>query len=66
VSELAAAQAMTTPVSRAYQPGGVTYLPVASFGVVQLDNYNRGNLVMLQRNADDGSLQVQSLPLRYI
>jgi hypothetical protein len=63
---LASAPAMTTPVDRAYQPGGVPYLPIAGFGILQLDNYNAGHVVLLQRRADDGTLQVMSRQLRWV
>jgi hypothetical protein len=65
VDELAKAQGMTKSVSEANEPGGAAYLPVASFGVVQLDNYNAQNVVVLQRNPDDGTLQVASRPLQW-
>jgi hypothetical protein len=59
-TEVAAAPALHTPVRQAYEPAGVHYLPIAGFGILQLDNYNRGNVVVLQRRAEDGSLQVAS------
>ena len=59
-AEVAAAPELRTPVKQAYQPAGVPYLPIAGFGVLQLDNYNRANVVLLQRLAEDGSLQVTS------
>jgi hypothetical protein len=65
-AELAAAPAMTTPVRQAYQPAGVGYLPVSSFGVLQLDTYNRGYAVVLQRDAIDGSLDVRSQGLNWL
>ena len=65
-AELAAAPAMSTPVRQAYQPAGVSYLPVSSFGVLQLDTYNRGFVVVLQRDAVDGSLDVRSQGLNWL
>jgi hypothetical protein len=65
-AELAAAPAMSTPVRQAYQPAGVSYLPVSSFGVLQLDTYNRGFVVVLQRDAIDGSLDVRSQGLNWL
>lgn len=64
--DLAAAPAMTTPVRQAYQPAGVGYLPVSSFGVLQLDTYNRGHVVVLQRDAVDGSLDVRAQGLNWL
>ena len=65
-TEIAAAPSLQTPVKQAYQPAGVGYLPVASFGVVQLDDYNPAFVVVLQRNKDDGSLQVASRTKRML
>ena len=66
VEELATAPTMTTSVQRAYQPGGVPYLPVSSYGVLQLDRYNHRNVVMLQRDPVDGSLDVSSQGLGWL
>jgi hypothetical protein len=65
-AEIAAAPEMTTSVKQAYEPAGVGYLPVASFGVLQLDNYNRAGIVLLERDAEDGSLNVVSRGLRWM
>ena len=64
--EIANAPAMTTAVKQAYQPAGVGYLPVSSYGVLQLDAYNKANAVLLQRDPDDGSLDVRSLGLNWL
>ena len=64
--EIAGAKAMTTSVTQAWQPAGVGYLPVAVVGVLQLDNYNAGNVVMLQRNIENGSLNVVSQGLGWL
>lgn len=66
VSEVAAAPALQTPVKQAYQPAGVEYLPIASFGVVQLDDYNAGHVVVLKRNRDSGALEVASLQKKWM
>ena len=63
---LAAAPAMTTSVKQAYQPAGVPYLPVASFGVLQLDAFNARNVIVLQRNAADGSLDLATVGLNWL
>ncbi len=65
-AEIAAAPELTTSVQQAYQPAGVGYLPVASFGVLQLDNYNRAGIVLLERDAEDGGLNVVSRGLRWL
>ena len=64
--EIAAAKPMTTSVKQAWEPAGVGYLPVAIVGVLQLDNYNAGNIVMLQRNIETGSLNVVSQGLGWL
>lgn len=66
VEEIAAAPAMTTSVKRAYQPGGVAYLPVSSYGVLQLDRFNRQNVVVLQRDPVDGSLDISTQGLGWL
>jgi hypothetical protein len=66
VDDLAKAPGLTTAVQRAYQPAGVNYLPISGFGIVQLDNYNANHVVVLQRRADDGTLQVESRQLRWV
>jgi hypothetical protein len=65
-SDIAAAPEMTTSVKQAYEPAGVGYLPVASFGVLQLDTYNRAGIVLLQRDRDDGGLDVVSRNFRWM
>ena len=65
-SAIAAAPEMTTSVKQAYEPAGVGYLPIASFGVLQLDNYNRAGVVLLQRDRDDGGLDVVSRTFRWM
>jgi hypothetical protein len=63
---IASAKGLTTSVEQAWEPAGVSYLPVAVVGVLQLDNYNANNLVMLKRDIDDGSLNVSSLQLSWL
>ena len=65
-NEIAAAKAMTTSVKQAWEPAGVGYLPVAIVGVMQLDNYNAGNVVMLRRDIETGALNVTSQGLNWL
>ena len=65
-ADVARAPELRTRVTQAYEAAGVPYLSIASFGIVQLDNYNRGNVVVLQRRADDGSLNVGSRQLQWL
>ena len=64
--EIAAAKPMTSAVSQAFEPAGVGYLPVAIVGVLQLDNYNAGNIVLLKRDIDDGSLDVVTQEMKWL
>jgi hypothetical protein len=63
---IAAAPSMTTPVKQAFQPAGLPYLPVSSYGVLELDNYNARNVIMLQRNPADGSLELATMDLNWL
>jgi hypothetical protein len=63
---IATAPAMTTPVKQAYQPAGLQYLPVSSYGVLELGNYNSRNLIVLQRNPADGSLELETIGLNWL
>lgn len=63
--QIASAKAMTTSVKQAWEPAGVSYLPVAIVGVLQLDNYNANNIVMLKRDIESGSLDVVSESLNW-
>lgn len=44
-----------------YASAGVNYLSIAEVGVVQLADFNPQNYLVLQRNVDDGSLNLRSL-----
>jgi hypothetical protein len=66
VTAIASAPALTIAVNQAYQPAGLPYLPVSSFGVLQLDRLNAQNLVVLKRNAADGSLTVAAQGLGWL
>ena len=66
LADIAAAPGMTTAVTQAYQPAGVSYLPVASYGVLELDNYNAHNVVVLDRNPADGSLDLETVGLNWL
>jgi hypothetical protein len=66
LADIAAAPGMTTAVTQAYQPGGVSYLPVASYGVLELDNYNAHNVIVLDRNPADGSLDLETVGLNWL
>jgi len=63
---IAAAPAMTTPVSQAYETGGVGYLPVASAGVLQIDDFNADMLVALQRDVETGAVHLMALRKQWL
>ena len=43
-----------------YASIGVEYLSIAEIGITQLDDFNEQNYVVVQRNMDDGSLNLNS------
>jgi hypothetical protein len=53
-ADIVAAPTMTTPVSQAYQPAGVAYLPVAGAGVMQLDDFDSERVLVLRRDLETG------------
>lgn len=59
-------QPVTTPVSAAYVTSGVPYVSVAEVGVLQLDNLNSGFALVVQRDINDGSLNLRSLSKRWL
>jgi hypothetical protein len=59
-NEIGSAPEMRTAVKQAYQPAGVSYLPVATVGVLQLDNYNSKNVLLLKRDIQTGSLDLMT------
>ena len=63
---IASAPAMTKPVSQAYEPGGVGYLPVASAGVMQIDDFNAEMLAMLQRDVESGGVHLVRLMKQWL
>jgi tetratricopeptide (TPR) repeat protein len=54
------AEPLTTRAPGIYTATGVDYLSITSVGVIQLDNLNNTYFVMIQRNVDDGSLNLVS------
>lgn len=64
--ELMKAPAMTTPVKTSYQPAGVGYLPVASSGVMHIDNLSDDYVAVLQRDIDTGAVDLTALPKKML
>jgi hypothetical protein len=54
------AKPLTTRAPGIYAATGVEYLSIASVGVTQLANLNDTHFVMIQRNIEDGSLNLRS------
>jgi hypothetical protein len=64
-SEIAGAPALTTPVAEAYQMAGVTYQPISSAGVMQIDDFGSAVLV-LQRNIESGAVEMTTYSKRWL
>jgi hypothetical protein len=56
--EIAKAPEMTTPVKQAFQPAGVGYLPVASTGVMQIEDFGPEYIAVMQRDTESGAVNV--------
>jgi hypothetical protein len=54
-------QPLTTVVPGAYVNAGVNYLAIAEVGVMQLDDFNEKNFIVIQRNINDGSLNLKTM-----
>ena len=65
-ADIAAAPAMTTPVGQAYEPAGVKYLPVASAGIMQLDDFTAESVVVLQRDLESGAVHLMAMQKRWL
>jgi hypothetical protein len=65
-ADIVAAPAMTTPVSQAYEPAGVKYLPVASAGVMQLDDFDDRLVAVLQRDIESGAVHLMGLQKQWM
>jgi hypothetical protein len=57
---------MTKAVDAAYVSAGVPYLSIAEVGITQLDNLNDGFVVVVQRDIDDGSLNLRSISKKWL
>jgi hypothetical protein len=54
-------QPMTTVVPGAYVNAGVGYLSIAEVGVMQLDDFDEKHFIVIQRNINDGSLNLKTM-----
>ena len=57
---------MTKAVDAAYVSAGVPYLSIAEIGITQLDNLNDGFVVVVQRDIEDGSLNLRSISKKWL
>lgn len=57
---------MTKAVDAAYVSAGVPYLSIAEIGITQLDNLNDGFVVVVQRDIDDGTLNLRSISKKWL
>jgi hypothetical protein len=69
--DINSAKSLTTRAPGIYAATGVEYLSIASVGVTQLANLNDRYFVMIQRNVENGSLNLRSdqgvsIPSRYV
>lgn len=65
-AEIGKAPEMTKPVSQAYEPGGVGYLPVASNGVMQIDDFNAQMIAVLERDVESGAVSLIAFLKRWL
>lgn len=57
---------MIKGVDAAYVSAGVPYLSIAEIGITQLDNLNDGFVVVVQRDINDGSLNLRSISKKWL
>ena len=65
-ASLASAPAMTEPVKEIYKPAGLGYLPVASAGVLQIDDLNDELIAILERDLESGALNLRAQPKKWL
>ena len=65
-ADIVSAPEMKTPVSQAYEPAGVKYLPVASSGVMQLDDFDAERVVVLRRDLETGFVHLTALQKKWL
>jgi hypothetical protein len=56
--EIARAPELTTPVKQAFQPAGVGYLPVASTGVMQIEDFGPEYIAVMLRDTESGAVNI--------
>ncbi|HXE58344.1 MAG TPA: hypothetical protein VNK43_10110 [Gemmatimonadales bacterium] len=63
---LASAPELTRPVSRSFQPAGLPYLPVASAGVMHLDDFGPEAVLVLRRDLETGAVELVTYSKRWL
>jgi hypothetical protein len=64
--DLERAQPLTTGVEDAYMSKGAPYQALSYVGVLQLDDLNADHAIALKRNIETGTLDLQSLPKKWL
>jgi hypothetical protein len=64
--DLDKSEPLTHGASQAYEAFGTPYLAIAVVGVTQLDDLNREQVVVIQRDIEDGSLNLKSLQKKWL
>ena len=64
--DIGRAPAMTTPVSQPYEAGGVPQMAIARVGVRAIEDLNRNYVLALQRDVEDGSLNLTSFTKKWL
>jgi hypothetical protein len=65
-SDLDRSESLTRAASQAYEAFGTPYLSIAVVGVTQLDDLNPEQVVVIQRDIEDGSLNLKSLQKKWL
>jgi hypothetical protein len=65
-SDLDRSETLTRAASQAYEAFGTPYLAIAIVGVTQLDDLNPEQVVVIQRDIEDGSLNLKSLQKKWL
>jgi hypothetical protein len=65
-SDIDRSQPLLTATTRDNPIAGTPYVPLAIQGVMQLDLLNPDTIVMVVRNIEDGSVNLESAPTKYL
>jgi hypothetical protein len=65
-ASLVGAKSLTEPITKQYGTAGVDFTALPLVGVLQMDVLNGEQVLLLQRQAEDGSLRLRSYPMNRI